>query len=254
MDPEEGQPNVGDGVEEAADELASFRPELQVAAAERDDPQVVRGARGGGEAIGPAAGARDRATRARLAALVADDELAAALRQRPDTAAEHDLPACGLDLLRELRGDGGEVGDAGRRGVERRDAACVGLDLGDPGRVDAPQPGDAVRPRAPLDLLERRELALLGRDDQLAAALDANPVPLAERVQERRAADAEARLQRARRVVDPRVDDAAVVAGLVRGDARLPLEEDEPRLRPPQQQLARDGEPEDAAADDGDVA
>ena len=72
-------------------------------------------------------------------------------------------------------------------------------------------------------------------------------------VQARGAVDAELGLQRPRRVVDARVDDAAVVAGLVEADLVLLVEDGDPQARTPRQQLARDGEPDDPGADDRDV-
>ena len=78
-------------------------------------------------------------------------------------------------------------------------------------------------------------------------------VLLAELVQLARALDAQPRLERARRVVDARVDDSAVVAGLVEADVVLLLEDDDRAARVAAVQLARDREPEDAGADDGDV-
>ena len=76
---------------------------------------------------------------------------------------------------------------------------------------------------------------------------------LAERVQVARALDAQPRLERSRCVVDARVDDPAVVAGLVTADVGLLLEDDDRAVRVPAAQLARDREPQDARADDRDV-
>ena len=91
-------------------------------------------------------------------------------------------------------------------------------------------------------------------DDHLAAALDRHVVALAERVQVAGALDAEPRLQRAGRVVDAGVDDARVVAGLVRADALLALDDVHAQVGVAQQRLAGDGEPEDPGADDDEVA
>ena len=100
----------------------------------------------------------------------------------------------------------------------------------------------------------RRQLRLVARDDQLAALLERDAVLLAVGVQVARALHAQPRLERAGRVVDAGVDHAAVAAGLVLGDLALALEHHHARVRAAPQELARDGEPEDAAAHDGDVA
>jgi hypothetical protein len=49
------------------------------------------------------------------------------------------------------------------------------------------------------------------------------------------------------------VDDAAVVARLVPGDARFLLEDEQGRVRPAQQELAGGGQAENARADDDEV-
>src|SRR5947199_286533 len=78
----------------------------------------------------------------------------------------------------------------------------------------AAQAGDRVGASAALELVQARALALVQRDDDLAAALDGDAALLAVVVQPRGALDAQARLQRPRLVVDPGVDDPGVVAGL----------------------------------------
>ena len=117
------------------------------------------------------------------------------------------------------------------------------------------QAGDAVRVPAPLELVEARQLLGLGGDDHLAAALGADPALVAVVVELARALDAEPRLQRSRAVVDPGVDHAAGMAGLVGRDPLLALEHrDRCASGVAQRQLARGGEADDPGADDGDVA
>ena len=72
-----------------------------------------------------------------------------------------------------------------------------------------------------MQLLEARNFFLTGRDDQLAAFLEGNAVVAAEALHRGSAGDAVARLQRAGAVIKPGMNDAAVVAGLVGGDAVL---------------------------------
>src|SRR5262249_14794698 len=90
-------------------------------------------------------------------------------------------------------------------------------------------------------------------DDDLAAADDLDPVLLAEVDHQVLAFDAELRLEGARLVVDAGVDDAAVVAGLVRAELRLLLEDDQPRAPGARGQRSRSGEADDASAHDGEV-
>ena len=117
----------------------------------------------------------------------------------------------------------------------------------------APQARDAVGGAATLELVERRQLGAVERDDQLAAALVREPARLAVAGQLARARDAEPGLERTGRVVDPGVHDARVAACLVRGDALLLLEHDHVPARIAQGELARDRQPDDAGADDRDL-
>jgi hypothetical protein len=138
--------------------------------------------------------------------------------------------------------------------MQRRDPVRVRLDLRDPGPVDKAQAGDAVGPSPPLELLQARQLRTAARDDQLAAALAGNTPLVAERVHLTRPLHAQARLQRARAVIDTGVNDTGVVAGLVGAELALALEQAERYARVAHEQLARDGHSEDAAADDGEIA
>src|ERR671935_2277875 len=96
--------------------------------------------------------------------------------------------------------------------------------------------GAPVGAAPPLELVEAFELGGVERDDELAAALDRDVVALAERVELRRAVDAQPRLERPRRVVDAGVDDAAVVAGLVRAELGLAVDHGEAEARVAPQQ------------------
>ena len=166
---------------------------------------------------------------------------------RPDRATEL------LDVARERQRDAFEVDDSRVGSVETLDAANVGLELEHPRLVDLPQAGDAVLGTAPIQLLEARDLAPRCRDDQLAAALVGNLLPVAVLIEQPAPLDAEARLQRSRRVVDPRVDNATVVSRLMARERVLFLQQREPDAGVTCQQLACDGETQDAAADDEDI-
>src|SRR5262249_4084778 len=93
----------------------------------------------------------------------------------------------------------------------------------------------------------------LRRDDHLPAALEPDTVLFAESLEQRSPPRAQRRLQRARLVVEPRVDDAAVAPRLVRRERALLLEHDERRSRAERQDRERRREPDDASSDDDDV-
>ncbi len=130
----------------------------------------------------------------------------------------------------------------------------MGLDLGDLGGFDPAQALDAVGAAAALELRQALELGFLHRDDQLPLPVDRDPPPPAVVAQLAGTIDAESRLQRAGLVVDARVNDPAAVAGLVRGESRLALEQHDSRVPVAPLKLAGGGEADDPAADDDQVA
>jgi hypothetical protein len=132
--------------------------------------------------------------------------------------------------------------------MQATDAGHIGLDLLQVSLVDELDTRDAVRLRPPMKLVESIELRLCRRNDELAAALVRDALLVAVPVQLGAALDAEASLQRARRVVDPGVDDPAVATGLVRGDPRLLLQDAHAGAGLTEQALARHRQAEDAAS------
>jgi hypothetical protein len=84
---------------------------------------------------------------------------------------------------------------------------------------------DAVGVAAPLELSHPRQFPRLGRDDELAAHRVRQIVLTAERHRLRAPGGSQPRLEAARRVVEPGVDDVGVVARLVAGQARLALDD-----------------------------
>src|ERR1035437_6169944 len=112
----------------------------------------------------------------------------------------------------------------------------------------------AVGPPPGLELVEPGKLGRLGRDDQLPAALVRDLVALAEGVEPAHPLHAQARLQRARAVVDAGVDHARVGPGLVTADVTLALEHGDAQMRLPGGELVSPRQPDDPASDNRDVA
>src|SRR5581483_3794191 len=127
------------------------------------------------------------------------------------------------------------------------------LQLVDAGRLDQRQVLDAVGQAALVEGLEAGQLVLGRRHDDLAAALDADAARPAELDHHPGPLHAEPGLGGAGAVVDPGMDDAAVVARLVRGEPRLLLEDDEPRAGGAAPQQAGGRQRHDPAADDRHV-
>ena len=207
-----------------------------------------------GEPVRPAAGGEHAEARGRLTVRVAHAQ-AAALRARAEhRTARHDLPAGGAHVLGVGARDGREVDDAGGRRVQAGDPGDMGLDLAQLRLGDAAQAGHGVGRAAALELVQARQLVRGQRDDQLAVGVRGDAARLAVGVQLARAGDAQARLERARLVVDAGVDDAAVVARLVEADDGLALQHAEAAAGVAGEELARDRHADDAPADDDEVA
>ena len=129
--------------------------------------------------------------------------------------------------------------------------AHVGLEAVDLGRGQALQL-HAVVARAGVQGLEGRPLALHGRGDDLAAAAVGDAVLFAQLVEEAVARDAQPRLQRPRRVIDPGVDHLAVAAGGLLAGARVPLQDHQVGMA--RGQAGGHGQAHDAGADHHDAA
>ena len=104
-----------------------------------------------------------------------------------------------------------------------------------------------------MELLEPWQLFLLGGHDDLAATLVGYFLLVAVRSELSASGGAQPRLQRARRVVDPGMDDAAVVPRLVSGDPILLLEYQHAEIGMPLQPLSGDRKSEDPCSDDDQV-
>ncbi len=254
MDAEEGQGRIGHRVDQPADQVAAFVAQLPVLAAERDDARLGRLARRDREAVGLEAGAHDHAVGFEGCAVrQLDGRAEPVLAHAGGAGIRPDLATNGGDIGRVGARHRGEVGDRGLGRVERGDAGHVGLDLGEIVGFEPPQPGNAVLVCPFGEPPQRFELALLGRDDELAARVVGEVALGAVVAQEVQSAPAQPGLQRSGRVVDAGMHDAAVVGGLVAREGRLLLEHDDLRRGRGVGELAGGGEAEDAATDDHDA-
>src|SRR5204862_4744430 len=168
------------------------------------------------QAAGLAAGAEDRVARGELGALQAHRAVVAG--DARDGAPERQLAARAAHVVGHRPRHRAEVDDPGVGRVQAGDACAVRLELADLLGAQAAQARHLVGAAAALELVEARELALVQGDDDLAAALDGDAALVAVVVQARGALDAQARLERARLVVDAGVDDPGVVPGLAAAD------------------------------------
>ena len=101
----------------------------------------------------------------------------------------------------------------------------VRLALAHEPRVDQRQVLDAVGSTSPFQLLQLADLLFISRDNQLAALPMRHVVGAAEFVQQVAPLDRQPSLQRAGRIVDPGVNDAAVVGAAFHPGAGTRLEQ-----------------------------
>src|SRR6185503_14108360 len=144
-----------------------------------------------------------------------------------------------------------------RRRTRRKQRSLVRLDPGlDPARVRRAEllDGDAVRAPASEQLVERREIGGILRDDELAAPIERYGLLLAIRREPLVAQAGELGLQAVGRVVEPGVQHAAVPAAAVHAAGGFLLDEHDTSGRLAASQFARDRQPDDAAANDEKIA
>ncbi len=249
--PRNGVGGVRHRIEQPLHQILPAGCEPVVLAAEGDDDRFLLVAGKPGEAIGVDARTDDETVELPLLHCPDADGVCAdadGRHRRP----ESDRAAARLQVVAEGPRDRAVVGDRGRRGVQPGDAGRMGLDLPQLVPLEPSHSRHAVLGRAPLELSQAADLGLFDGHDELAAFLVGDPPFRAVRVELRNPEAAEAGLQRAGRVVDPGVHDAAVAARLVRRDVGLLFEHRHRRVRAQLGQAARDSEPDDPGADDPD--
>ena len=204
-----------------------------------------------GNVAGEQAGGVDQQARRELHRLGAADahvEAVARHRRAVERAVkrEHRAAVFGVALQREH--EGVAVDDAGRGRVQCGDGGERGLHRPRLVAADQPRIGNAIGQRLRMQRFERCDLALLHRHDELAAAPVRHAMRFAIGIQRLAPFDAQPRFQRAARVVQPGVDDLAVARAGARADAFGLVDDDD--LMAGLRELARDGQADDARADD----
>jgi len=250
---EERQLRVRNRVDERANELARSADDRVIPPAEWNDLGRNWCARHPREAVGVQTGTGDEVTRAEPACGRRDDGIAMVAVDGGDLSGHTQLPAHRRNVLGKRPRHLAEVDDPGTRCVERADPDDVRFELGETLRPNHLHPLDPVRDGSSVELLQGRQLVLLSSDDYLAAPLVADASLVTVGIEEARPFDAQLRLQRARRVVDTGVDNAAVVAALVDADLILFLEYGNCELRPLKEQLPSNRKPENAGTDDDGI-
>ena len=168
--PRKGRRWVGDGVDEAAHELAALGREAQVGAAEGDDAGVGVGAREDGEAVGPQAGAEDGAAgfELRRRRLAAGGSCAAVVATAVTAQPQRSSPPAARTSAASARQTAPKSTTAVPGACSAAMPAACGSTSRRPSASSAAHAGHAVGVRAALELVERGQLAGAQRDDELA--------------------------------------------------------------------------------------
>lgn len=229
--------------------------EQVVLTSERHDAWIVVVARQAGQAVAVEAAAdQDQVVGLGVISGGPDDDLGAQLVQVRDRRARPDVGSTRRGVCSQGRGDRAVVDDGRMRRMQRREAVCVRLDVFQLLTVHEPDAGNTVGDRTLVDVVQASPFSLVERHDDLAELVVDQVVVGTELLQQPDAAPAELRLQGARRVVQPGVDDPAVAAGLVSREPCFLFQERDPGRGPHLEEAAGDGSADDAAADDSDAA
>ena len=182
--PEEREPRVGRGVDQAADQSGPFRPDPEVLAPKGHHLQFRFIPRQSRHPVGVEAGTGDEPPAGEIPFGGENPDRAVRPGKPEDPRAGlHPAPRS-LEETAERRRHFTETNHPGGRGVERRDPLGVGFDLAERRPVQQAEAGNAVRFAAPLQLVEPTPFGLVRGDNHLARQGEGNRVFPAETEQQ----------------------------------------------------------------------
>src|SRR5579875_2963931 len=251
MHTQEGEARIGDRIDVPPDEIALLGAEDQIISPKGDDLRIARSARHLCQAVGVESPAGDHVFRLDLAAVTRlEDGPRAFAEHSRDFVVESDLGTHRPSIIGIREADEIPIDDPGHGGEDRGDPGTVRLALPDPTLIEHLQVLDTVLDTAFHEFVESLEFARFRRDDQLPDLTVFDPFLFAVPPDQFSPFDAKLGFQRTGLVVDPRMDDSAVVTRLVAGQRRFFFEIGDLERRVAEQELARRGESDDPAADD----
>ena len=253
--PEEGEARIRDGVDESTHQMLCIRGELEVLAAERDDASRRGGTREMRDAVAVEPGAVDDEVEGASGLVLRGEANGAVLEpQLAYGSGEMERAALvGRQSIGDVPGDGVVVDDSRGRDVESRDSCDMWFDRVDLARAEE-RAVHAVGRSSLAQRVQPRKLGLVGRDDELPAAIVGEAVPGTVVLEQGSTADTEAGLEAVREVVEPAVNDPGVPAGLVQRDLGFLLEQRHRRPLRAFQELPGHREPHDPGADHRETA
>ena len=253
MDAEEGEFGVGHGVNQVAHQKLARFFELIILAAKRDDfcRGILPG--GAGEPVGLQAAAPDDKFRLEIAGGGCHRPTASIWRGLLQAGAELNLAARLTDEFGQFFADARIVHDAFLGNMNGGEAGGMRFDfLNFPG-VEFAQSGQAVGVTARPQILQARQLIRGGGDHNFAALFMGHAVRAAEGEHLLQALHGTLRLGGAGLVVKPRMEDPAIVAGLVRGESGFLFQQQQFQFGPGFEEAVGGGEANNTAAGHNDV-
>ena len=222
--------------------------DLIILAAERNDFRRRLLSRRAHQPVGVQAAASDDKLRLEVTGGSFHRPAAGGLNKFLDARVEFDFAAGLADEFAEFLADARIIHDAFLRHVNRRDAGGVRLDFLDLLRIQFPQALQAVGISAFPQIFQTRQFVLGRGDDDFPALFVRDAVRPAEGEHLLQTLHGAFRLFRAGFVIKSRMQHAAVVAGLVRGQLGFLFQQQQFQLRPRFEQPVSGGEADNAAA------
>lgn len=206
-------------------------------ASKRHDAMIDLDAGQFGEAVGLKSGANDQGPRAPAPLGGRNFNGVRVFVNGNDFGAELDIGSLSRDDFGKGRGDHFVVDDPGRRHEQSGEPCDIGLELHEADVID-PFSGDAVLLGALEESLHMDALAIIGGDEKLAAIFEFYAVFHAESLSRGSAFAAKSGLQTSRRIINARMDDPAVVPGLMAGNGGFFFQNNDRGTRPCPQNFA----------------
>ena len=227
--------------------------QLVVLAAERDNPVAARCARELRHLVAPQSCTVHEPIRFYVAGRRGDPHAVRSRGEPDDCGVRPQFTASGLDLIDQRAAHGAVVDNPGAGDQQRLHTRAMGLQLGQPARVDQ-LCRNAIARRS---LGKHRQPLALGAihcHDHLAAHLVRNAALLAELDHRSTPGDRQGRLGRPRPVVHARVQHTRVATGLVQPGTFLGLTDHHPAARMICQIPVRRGQADDASPHNGEFS
>ena len=252
--PRNGKLRIGHGINEVPHQVLALRADLVVFAAEGQDAHLAALAGQLGHAVAVQAGAIDDEIGWEFARRGLGHPSGAAGAQTEDSRASRHAGTRRGEPGHQRVADAGIVHNALLRDAQGGHAAHVRLDLAHLAGAEPSQAFQAVGAAARFQVAETGHLGLVGGHHDFAADLVRDAVLQAKRHHLADARNRQARFDRSGFVIQPGMQHAAVMAGLVAPHLVFLFKHGDAGAGEPEAQTVCGGQSDDAAADDDDAS